>query len=158
MAEHSNDLHAAAQMLDCILEAAKNFAAKPIAGDPNDEQVIRTFIKDELDRDTRIRASENRSERTLPRASILALHHPEILQINIDNALCGAAIVQSVEQGCESLVSCFETPLRCIRIRWPRPRILCAIAISDLDDLHMCTLPLVGAQEDRARNVNLKRS
>ena len=146
-------------MLDCILEAAKNFAAKPIAGDPNDEQVIRAFIKDEFDGDARIRASENRSERTLSRASILALHHPEILQIDIDNALSCAAIVrQSVEQGCESLVSCFEAPLRCIRIRWPRPRILRAIAICDLNDLHMCTLPLVGAQEDRARNVNLKRS
>ena len=94
MAKHSDDLHAAAQMLDCILEAAKNFAAKPIAGDPNDEQVIRTFIEDEFDGDTCIGASENRSERTLLRASILALHHPEILQIDIDNALGSAAIVR----------------------------------------------------------------
>ena len=142
MAEYSDDLYAAAQMLDCILEAAKNFAAKPIAGDPNDEQVIRTFIKDEFDGDSCIRASENRGERTLLRASIPALHKPEILQIDIDNALGSAVIVrQSVEQRRESQISCFEALLRRIRIRRPRPRILRAIAVCDLNGLHnICAL------------------
>ena len=134
MAQYSDDLHAAAQMLDCILEAAKNFAAKPIAGDPNDEQVISgPSLKMSSDGEpVRQTSPENRGERTLLRASIPALHKPEILQIDIDNALGSAVIVrQSVEQGRESQISCFEARLRRIQIRRPRPRILRAIAVCD---------------------------
>jgi hypothetical protein len=123
MAQYGNDLDAAAQVLDSISEAAEHFVAQGVAGDANDKQVIGAFVEDELNRDARIRASENRSERALFRTGFALYRDPQILRIDIDDALCdGIVVIQGIEQRCKSAVSLLETLRRRVRIHWPWSR------------------------------------
>jgi hypothetical protein len=50
VAENHNRLQAVAEVIARIAQTAEDVAAEPVAGDADDEQVVRTLAVDQLDR------------------------------------------------------------------------------------------------------------
>src|SRR5438093_12651382 len=56
--ENYDQLHAACKMVDRILEAAQHFGAQTVPRNTDDEQLVRAFVEDQLERHARIGAPE----------------------------------------------------------------------------------------------------
>ena len=67
-----DDDESGAEPLGRELDAADLGGRDDVAGDPDDEQIAQSLVEDDLDRHTRVRASEDDGERRLPRHELVA--------------------------------------------------------------------------------------
>jgi hypothetical protein len=72
-----------------IVQAAHDIVAQTIAGDPDDEQVVRAFGKDKLDRNARIGAADDRRKQLLSRRGAAPRKQSDIIRVDIDAQACG---------------------------------------------------------------------
>src|SRR5262249_13994609 len=121
MSENDDELEAAAQVLGGILQTPEHVTTEAIAGDPDDEQIVRSLVEDQLQRDPRIRAAENGSKRTLQRCPRGALRQPQLAGVALDDPAHPPAVVPgALEELGEGAVALGQPPQGRIRIRRAR--------------------------------------
>ena len=72
MAQDDDRLQAGVEVIDRVAQTAENVAAESVAGDANDEQVVRTFAEDQFDWNPGIGAADDCREGPLLRCVGLA--------------------------------------------------------------------------------------
>jgi hypothetical protein len=158
MAEHHDELEAAAQVIDRILEAAEDFGAETIPGDADDEEIIGALVEDQLDRHSGVRATEHGSIGTLLRGALFAGRKPQIAWVDRDDPpRCSRSILEVAEERGDRPASRVEAipRLRGVRRTPAHRRFAAIVPIGDFDDLHGDPS---AATDDESRSVTARTS
>jgi hypothetical protein len=92
VAKHHDQPQAVPQVVDGIAQTAEHIVAEAVAGDTNDEQVIRAFVEDEFDRHARIRATQHRRKGALFRWPPIFAQHAKVSRVHLDDTMSGATV------------------------------------------------------------------
>ena len=139
VAQHDDELEALAQVIRRVLEAAHAFRAEPVAGHADDEEIVGSFVEDELDRNPRVGAAQHRGEGALARRAGPIAGEPEIARVDLDDPAGDATLPSHrLEQRGDRPAAFVEALARGVGVRRPRPRVARprAVTVGDLDGLH----------------------
>src|ERR1700722_19644092 len=89
VSQDNNEPQAASQVIDRVSQAAKYIVADSIAGNPDHEQVVRSFVEDQFDRHAGVGAAKHRREGALFGQDLFARLHNEVTCIDLDDATHG---------------------------------------------------------------------
>ena len=138
MTEHNDEPQAGPQMVYRISQAAEYVVTEAIAGNPDHEQVIRSFVEDQFDRHPRVGAAEHSRKWAVFRRSLLASQQTEIAGIDVNDASYAAAVgCQTFKQTGKCAIAIIETGHSGVGMRWTRPDRRMRIPIP-VGDLHRC--------------------
>jgi hypothetical protein len=114
VAQHHDELQAATKVLNRVLDASKHLGAQAIAGDANDEEIVRPLVEDQLDGYAGVGASQNGSKRTLFRA---ARCQTQIAGIDGNDPLYARLVSDVVKKRGEILVALLQPKQSGVAVR-----------------------------------------
>jgi hypothetical protein len=138
VSKDDDEPQAGAQMVYRISQAAEYVVAQAVAGNPDHEQIIRSFVEDQFDRHSRVGAAEHRRKWTVFRRALFARQQTEIAGIDVNDASCAIVVgCQTFKQTGERAIAIVQTGESGVGILWTRPnRSMAAIPICNLHRCH----------------------
>ncbi len=121
------------------LRLPEHFAAEAVAGDADDEQVVRSLAEDQLDRHACVGAAQHRRVGTLARRAPVARREPEIARVHSDDPPRSAGPFDQIVQKCGERAAPRVEAVPCRDcIGRPRPvgGLAGVVPIGDFDDAH----------------------
>jgi hypothetical protein len=120
MAEDYDRPQTILEMVNRIIQTAKNVIAQTVAGDPDDEKVIGTLGKKKFNWNTSVGTAHNGCKGLLSRGGCAAWQKPDVIRIDINAELCRLSR-SHLEQLSEGSVTSLKAHPRRLGINRQRP-------------------------------------